>query len=90
MSRSVNWYIAGNVFISLLYILPTATECDLPGYIDNGISYITRSHDGVVTAHYACFNSYNIIGSLERTCLYNGLWTGTEPYCQQTGGEALY
>ena len=67
-------------------ILSAAIECSYPSQIANGFYYISRSKDGTKTAHYACLNSYKLIGPTERKCLFNGSWTGKEPTCELAEG----
>ena len=35
------------------------------------------------TVRYSCEKGYMIYGEAERTCSYNGKWTGAEPTCKR-------
>ena len=32
-------------------------------------------------AVYSCNHGYNLVGGSRRTCVDNGTWTGSSPYC---------
>ena len=59
----------------------TVVNCDPPTAPPNGdVLYCdTRLHS---VAIYTCYNGYNPIGDVTRTCQEDGTWTGKEPVCE--------
>ena len=48
---------------------------------ENGMATVTETTFGS-TANYSCSGSnYLLVGAAERTCLANGMWSGSAPEC---------
>ena len=46
---------------------------------NGGVSMTTSDVGG--TATYTCNSGFRLIGSSNRTCLSNGIWSGSQPIC---------
>ena len=66
--------------------LPPAAVCpDLQGP-DNGVIQVTGTGYGD-TATYSCLPGFALVGGTTRTCQAEGVWSGSEPFCQ---GKTLH
>ena len=65
-----------------------AAECPSLCPPKDGDMNITYSFDGLLAGaqvFYSCFDHFQLIGSVVRTCTEHGNWTGEEPVCEAVG-----
>ncbi|KAI4829824.1 hypothetical protein KUCAC02_001489, partial [Chaenocephalus aceratus] len=56
--------------------------CGDPGMPPHGARLGGEEFKTKSLLRFSCEAGYNLIGSVERTCLHNGTWSGTQPVCQ--------
>lgn len=60
----------------------TDIQCSLLSAPENGsVNADSTQYGGV--AMYTCNTGYILVGSVKRTCIENGTWSGTSPHCQR-------
>ena len=63
-------------------VLSTAVQCNVVGYIDNGIvEYSSNRNYGTVLT-VSCYPGYEIIGADRILCTSDGTWSDDLPTCQ--------
>ena len=66
--------------IHILWML--AAVCDGP-QLDHGTVDFTVPLEGGI-ANYTCKEGYTLRGSSTRLCMPNGIWSGSDPFCEGT------
>lgn len=56
--------------------------CGDPGLPPHGARLGGEEFKTKSLLRFSCEAGYSLIGSVERTCLHNGTWSGTQPVCQ--------
>lgn len=56
--------------------------CGDPGIPPHGAHLGREEFKTKSLLRFSCEAGYSLIGSVERTCLHNGTWSGTQPVCQ--------
>ena len=56
----------------------------------HGMVDLTAGLDTGDMATYSCDIGFVLNGSLQRTCMTNGQWSGADPKCDQRGKLSLY
>uniref|UniRef100_A0A3B3Z8B6 Sushi domain-containing protein n=1 Tax=Periophthalmus magnuspinnatus TaxID=409849 RepID=A0A3B3Z8B6_9GOBI len=56
--------------------------CGDPGMPPHGARLGGEEFKTKSLLRFSCEAGFNLIGSVERTCLHNGTWSGTQPVCQ--------
>ncbi|CAL9685523.1 unnamed protein product [Knipowitschia caucasica] len=67
-------------------------ECPDPTVLKNGYTlpiHENRRYYYQDTITYHCYSGYTLRGPLQRTCLANGKWNGSNPVCQHDSGDCL-
>ena len=68
------------VTLSLIIIITAVVDCGPLGDPENGmVSASITTYNSMAT--YSCNTGYTLTGNVSRTCLANGLWSGSEPNC---------
>ena len=69
--------------IVLLYLSAAVVECDIPQSFPNGtITLVNGSTTLNSTVKYECKTGFQLVGSANRICQSNGVWSGQEPICE--------
>lgn len=63
--------------------------CGDPGIPPHGAHLGGEEFKTKSLLRFSCEAGYSLIGSVERTCLHNGTWSGTQPVCQGRKGHQL-
>ena len=70
------------MLLSIIVPLFAVVDCAEPPSLLNGSVNFTDTVFGSL-AVYTCLTGYNITGNVTRTCLANGSWTDSAPFCER-------
>ena len=64
----------------MFYSVVAVVHCPALSDPENGVkaSMLTSCGSNV---SYSCLVGYRFVGNRSRSCLENGIWTGSEPHC---------
>ena len=68
-------------FTGHLHFLSPVVDCGLLMNPDNGMVETPQGTTFGQEATYTCNSTYDLVGDGTRTCLADGVWSGTDPTC---------
>lgn len=75
--------------VTYIYIGINPGTCGDPGIPPHGAHLGGEEFKTKSLLRFSCEAGYSLMGSVERTCLHNGTWSGTQPVCQGRKGLQL-